>query len=227
MRTLPLALAFALPLAGCAHSSDVEIRNPLVAGAIDNNRIVKPHEYVENARGLPRGAVADEAALLSVDGQQICFGLTLHELDPIDFREMDVAVKTPEGAPLEQARVEPEPVTFKTYEGLVPETRVTGEETYCSRRDTNNVCVAWQTRPTHVTTMVRGDVKVYEARGRLCFDNQKAVTPATQQVTLQVKLRRRLSGESGAAAVGGFGFWGAGGGSKATVFRWGFPGGKG
>src|SRR5262245_31935251 len=107
MRTLPLTLALAVPLMGCAHSSDVELRDPLAAGAVDINRIVKPHDYIENHRGLPRGSVADEAMLVSVDAQQICFGLTMHELDPIDFGEMEVELKTPDGAALAEARVEP------------------------------------------------------------------------------------------------------------------------
>ncbi len=226
MRTLPFALAFVIPLVGCTHASDVELRNPLVAGAIDNNRIVKPHDYIENQRGLPKGSVADEATLVAVDPQQVCFGLTMHELDPIDFREMEVALKTPEAPAVETARVQPEPVTFQSYDGLVPETRVVGEETVCSRRDGNGVCIAWATQPVRSTAMVPGAVKVYEARGRVCFDNQKAVTRTTQQVTLEVKMRRRLN-QGGAVVGGGFGFWGAGGGSKEIVFRWGFPGSKG
>jgi hypothetical protein len=223
MRTTPLRilnLALVLSLVGCVHESDVELRNPLLAGAVDTNRIVKPHEYVENHRGLPRGSVADTATLLSIDAQQICFGLTMHELDPIDFREMEVELKTPKGESAGQARVDPTPVTFQSYEGLVPEVRVTGEETVCSRRDGNGICVAWQTRPTHATTMVPGEVRVYEAQGRLCFDNRQLVTASTEQVSLLVKMRRRMS------QGGGFGFFGAGGGSKEMVFRWGFPGSK-
>jgi hypothetical protein len=225
MRTLTLALALglALPLGGCAHAPDVELRNPLVAGAVDNNHIVKPHDYVENNRGLPKGSVADEAALLSVDAQQICFGLTMHELDPIDFKEMDVELKTSDSAPVEIARVEPEPVTFRNYDGLVPEVTVTGEQTVCARRNTDGVCTAWETHPIKTAHMVPGEVKVYEARGRLCFDNQRLVTAATNQVDLVIKMRRRLNVEQ---PVGGFGMWGGGGNSKKIAFRWGFPGSK-
>jgi hypothetical protein len=224
MRTVTLAFAFgiALPLAGCAHAADVELRNPLVAGAVDNNHIVKPHDYVENHRGLPKGSVADEAALLSVDAQQVCFGLTMHELDPIDFREMDVELKG-SGEPIETARVEPEPVTFQSYDGLIPEVTVTGEQTVCARRNPDGICTAWETHPIKTAQMVPGVVKVYEAKGRLCFANQNAVTASTNQVDLVIKMRRRLNV---AQPMGGFGMWGGGGSAKKIAFRWGFPGSK-
>jgi hypothetical protein len=226
MRRFTLSLALGLSLAGCAHAPDVEVRNPLVAGAVEDNKIVKPHDYVENNRGLPRGSVADEAALLSLDAQQICFGLTMHELDPIDFREMDVELSTPKGPTIEQARVEPTPVTFQSYDGLVPETRVTGEQTVCSHRNGDGICTAWDTRPIKSTTMVPGQVKVYEAKGRLCFANPNAVTAATNEMALIVKLRRRLSSAEPVVA-GGFGMWGmAGGGQKKIAFRWGLGGGS-
>ena len=167
-----LALALPVLFMGCAHESDIQIQNPLGASTVGNSQIVKPHDYIENQRGLPRGSVADMAELISADPQQICFGLTMHELDPIDLHEMEVALKTDKAGPNEQARLEPAPVTFASYDGLVPETTVTGEETYCASRNGEGVCLAWRTRPV-----------TRSAATRPCFPNGPTSTRAGGSTT--------------------------------------------
>ncbi|MFI5289406.1 MAG: hypothetical protein ACHQ17_07145 [Polyangia bacterium] len=205
-------------VSGCAHESDIEIRNPLAVHAIDANQIVKPHDYAENARGLPPGSMADQAQLVSMAPAQVCFGVSLHELDPIDLRSVEAELSAPKVDATDDAKVWAEQPTFKQYDGLVPEQRETGTETVCSSRDSDGVCQGWQTRPTYATVYVHGPVKVYETRGRLCFPNHGLATPATEQVSLKLVMRR----EGGAAVRVGYGLYGGfGGGSKKVVFRWG------
>jgi hypothetical protein len=227
MRHALVVSLFASSLIGCAHSSDIEIGNPLVIGSVERNQIVKPHEYTENQRGLPRGSMDDQAAIVSADGTAVCIDLTMHELDPIDFREADFKLTAKDAEAIDAPRVESGPARTATYDGLVEHRELTGHETYCADRNGEGVCTSWQTRPTYATKMVPGPVQVYEARGRLCFDNSKSVLSAsTPQLALEVKMRRRLS--SGAAAtpaanIMSFGLAGVGS-KKAVVFRWGFAG---
>src|SRR4051812_25688880 len=95
MKNLALLSMLAAMTAGCLHSSDLEMRNPILAHAVDPNRIVKDHGYAEQARGLPAGAMADEAILLRADPQEVCFAVTLHEFDSIDLREVEATVSAP------------------------------------------------------------------------------------------------------------------------------------
>lgn len=208
-----------LVAAGCLHSPDVEIKNPIVSRAVDANRIVKDHGYAEQAHGLPAGSLADEAFLTAADPGKLCFAVTMRELAPIDLHEVAVALSAPGKDAVEQAQAWSEPATMQTYEGLVPERRETGVETVCSSHDSNGVCVAWQTHPVYATVYVRGPVNVYQARGKLCFANT-LLTSVTEQIALELRLARQ------AGEVATVGMWGGfGGGTKKTVFRWGFVGG--
>src|SRR5262245_49247421 len=116
-------------LVGCTHASDIEIRNPMTAHALDQNKIVKPHDYIERQRGLPPGSVADEAQLITLDPQQICFAVQLHEIDPVDLNQVEVRLSAPKLEPATDAQVWPEATTSTTYNGLIPERREVGTET--------------------------------------------------------------------------------------------------
>jgi hypothetical protein len=72
-----LAVAGAIVLSACA-PIDQTIRNPLSSRRIDGNRIVKGHSGEERFWGLSRGTLTEQASLVSVDEQRICFLVTLH-----------------------------------------------------------------------------------------------------------------------------------------------------
>jgi hypothetical protein len=204
LRLLVVAAALA---SGCVHASDTVIRHPLLAGGVDPNRIIKTHDFIEGARRLPPGSVADEAVLLSLDAQQACFAVVLHELQPIDLRDVDATLSAPKsGAESSALKVWPEPSQVRTYDGLVPEQRQVGENTTCVTRDAYGNCLTWHTEPVYQTVMVPGPVNVYEARGRVCIANHATIMPASDQMSLDVRVRK------------------AGFGSKRTVFRWGLAG---
>jgi hypothetical protein len=208
-----LALSFLSLLAvGCVHSSDIELHNPIVTHAVEPNRIVKDHGYAENARGLPAGALADEAILTTADPAKVCFAVTLHELAPIDLQGVEASLESPKKDPIENAQLWAEPTTFQTYDGLIPEQREVGTQTVCASHNSDGTCASWTTHPVYQTFYIRGPVNVYQARGKLCFANQ-FVTSATEQITLALKLQR----QGGVVQVGWFGA-----GAKKIVFRWGF-----
>src|SRR5436309_2155946 len=115
----------ALCAAGCVHASDIDLKNPLVSHAVDANRIVKDHGYAEQARGLPPGALADEATLLAASPSQLCFGVTMRELAPIDLRDLEVSLSAPKKDELVQAQMWPEPTQAQVFDGLIPEQRET------------------------------------------------------------------------------------------------------
>jgi hypothetical protein len=229
MRHALVASLFASSLIGCAHNSDIEMGNPLVVGSVEQNQIVKPHEHAENQHGLPRGSMDDQATIISASDTEVCIDVTMHELDPIDFREADFKLTAKDSDVIDAPKVDSTPARAATYDGLVEHKELTGHETYCADRNGEGICTSWKTRPTYTISMVPGPVQVYEARGRLCFDNSKRVLSSnTPQLALEIKMRRRLS-EGGRATpmakIMSFGLAGIGG-NKSVVFRWGF-GGKG
>jgi hypothetical protein len=203
MRTLwLLPLAFAV---GCA-SPDIMIHNPITVRAVDSNRIVRPHDYIERQRGLPPGSVADEASMTSADGERVCFAITMHELAPIDLRAAEASLRAPKADSVNEAQVWADPPTFQTYDGLIPERQQVGTETVCSYRDQYGNCQSWRTQPLYATVYIRGPVNVYQTRGSLCFPNRNVFTAITEMLTLEVKVRRQ----------------GLMAGSKGLAFHWGF-----
>jgi hypothetical protein len=222
---IPLVLSCLVLCAGCTRSSDVEIRNPLIAGAVDASTIVKTHTRTEDHFGLPRNALSDEAWLVSVDASTICIGLTLRETDPISFNEMEAKLTASTGASAAPNDVHQEPVTATAHEGRVPMQQQTGESYSCTKRDDVGNCLAWSAEPTYATTYVPGTVEVHEARGRVCFPNNGIVTKATTQLTLEVEVRRRAPRDGNQNPWAAFG--GSGTGEKDVTFRWGFQAGSG
>jgi hypothetical protein len=218
---LVFALAASLAaLVGCV-PTDVIIRQPVVAGAVDRNSIVKEHRYAENSRGLPPGAMSDSAALTRVSEQDVCFDVTMHELDPIDMQTVRAKLSVSGQVPREQAQLWPEQPVQRPYSGMVPERVQTGYETYCSAHAYNGVCLSWATRPVYGIVMRPGTVNVYETRARMCFPNGGFVSPVTENVVLELTVPRPA--RSFETTYTGWGWaWGAG--DKRTRFAWGFAG---
>lgn len=218
--TCSFAIATALTgVLGCV-PVDINIRHPLVAGAIDANSVVKEHRYVENTRGLPPGALSDTASLTRVGGQDICFDVTMRELDPIDMTSVHAKLDVMGQVARDQAQLWPEQPVARPYSGLVPERVQTGYESYCAARAYNGVCVAWATRPMYGVVMRPGTVNVYETRARMCFPNGGFVARTTEAVVLELTLARPA--KSFETAYNGY--WGWGAGDKRTRFAWGFIG---
>jgi hypothetical protein len=215
---LCLAIACSLASAGCI-VGDVTIRHPLTAGQLDQNLITKEHRVAESSRGLPPGAMSDQAALTRVSEQDICFDVTMRELDPIDMHSVRVKLEAVGQPPREQAQLWPEQPVSRNYMGLVPERVQTGYQNYCTAYAYNGVCIAWATRPIYGIVMRPGNVNVFETRGRMCFPNGGLVTPRTEAIKLELVVPRPAkSFESGYTG------WGWGPGDKRTVFAWSFAG---
>jgi hypothetical protein len=214
------AVATGLLVSGCGMMTDITIRHPLMSGAIDKNTIVKEHGFAENARGLPRGTMSDQASLTRLGDQDICFDVIMHELDPIDMRSVRAKLEVQGQVAREQAQLWPEQPITRDYNGLVPVRVQTGYQTYCSARAYNNVCIAWQTRPTYGVVMQPGNVQVFETRARMCFPNGGFVAQTTEAVRLELTVPRPAKSFEGSYT--GWGVWGAG--DKRTSFAWGLEG---
>jgi hypothetical protein len=211
---------------GCAPAVDTIIRQPLVAGAVDQNTVTKPHHYAERSRGLPMGVMSDTAAITRLGDKDVCFDVTMHELDPIDMNTVHAKLDVPGHVVLDGAQLWPEQPVAHAYPGIVPTRVQTGYETYCSSTSYTGACVAWSTRPTYGVVMQPGEVNVYETRARMCFQNGGAVTPATATVRLDLTVPRPAKSFE-TSYNPGLGGWMWGPGDKRTVFRWGFSGAEG
>lgn len=194
---------------GCA-TPEVTVKNPLASGgALAPSRIAKPHSWAESSSGLPPGSMTDEAVLDTLDAQQLCVTVTLHELAAIDLNAAKLNFELSPG-PTVIPTIAAEPPVVQNYNGLMAVRTQTGSREECTYRNGQSIC---DTRPIYSTTMVPGPVQVFATRGRLCVANNKLVTAETRKVTLNVSLPTFTPGG---------GFMGMGGGSKDIDFTWGF-----
>lgn len=206
---------------GCGLSTDIAIRHPLVGGAgVAQNTIVKEHGYAENQRGLPRGAMSDQASLTRLGAEDICFDVVMHELDPIDMRSVHAKLEVWGQVAREQAQLWPEQPVARDYQGLVPQRVQMGYVSYCTVRAYNGVCLAWSTRPRYGTVMRPGRVSVYESRARMCFPNGGFVTDTTEAIRLELTVPRPAASYQSTYT----GWWAWGAGDKRTAFGWSFDG---
>jgi hypothetical protein len=205
MRPNSLTLvAFACVAAsGCVRASDIDIRHPLVARAVDPNQIVKPHGFAEQNRGIPPGSLSDQAVLMELSEQRVCFDATVRELAPVDLSTGMSTMSTPGYEAVAGAQVQADPPSVTPYNGLVPIRTQVGMQRVCTARTYNGYCLAWAFQPVYATRFVPGRVDVYASHARMCFPNSGAVTAKTEQVRLE-----------------------ANAGSKKVVFRWGLVGGS-
>jgi len=122
--------AAAVAIAGCA-GPDMTMRNPILAGALDQNHIVKSHGYAESQNGLPPNSMSDEAVIDTLDKSQVCVNVSMHELAAHDMTQAEVKLTTDTGSLL-QPQLNAEPPTSQTYQGLVPHTERTGTRVVCN-----------------------------------------------------------------------------------------------
>jgi hypothetical protein len=194
-------------LAGCA-GPDITMPNPIVTGNLPANHIVKDHGFAESHSGLPVGSMADEATIESLDKNQICVTVSIHELAALDLTQAEVKLESSTGELL-QPQLNAQPPTQQTYQGLVPHTEQTGTRVVCNSTETQTTC---HSEPVYSTTMIPGPVDVFNTKGRLCAPTGNLVTPATKDLALKISM----------PTAGRGGFMGMGHGSKKVAFRWAF-----
>jgi hypothetical protein len=205
---LPTAL-IASALVGCA-GPDITMPNPIVAGSLAQNHIVKDHGFAESQNGLPVGSMSDEATIEALDKSQICVNVSLHELAALDLTQAEVKLESSTGSLL-QPQLNAEAPSQQTYQGLVPHTEQTGTRLECQSNASTGTTTC-QTRPVYTTTMIPGPVDVFNTRGRLCAANTNLVTPATKDLALKISTPTSARG----------GFLGTGHKNKNIAFRWAF-----
>jgi hypothetical protein len=204
--TFPFVIV-AAAAAGCA-GPDLTMANPIVAGHVPQNVVVKEHGFAESHNGLPVGSMADQAVIEAADKQQVCVTVSLHELAAIDLTTAEIKLTSNTGTLL-QPQLNADPPSQQTYQGLVAHTEQTGTRQVCRYDNGQTVC---ETQPIMSTTMVPGPVDVFNTKGRVCAQNQNLVTPTTTELALKIS--------TPTAAAGGF--MGMGRGSKNVTFRWAF-----
>jgi len=199
--------AVAVTSIGCA-GPDLTLPNPIVAGHVPTNVVVKPHGFAESRSGLPVGSMADQAVIEALDKQQVCVSVSLHELAAIDLTTAEIKFTSSTGSLL-QPQLNAEAPSQQTYQGLIPHTEQTGTRQVCRYDNGQTIC---ETQPIMSTTMIPGPVDVYNTKGRVCAQNQNLVTPETKELALKIS--------TPTAAPGGF--MGLSHGSKSVTFRWAF-----
>jgi hypothetical protein len=150
--------------------------------------VVIHYPQPEGYYALPPDSLADEAQLVSFDPAGACFAVQLRNLQeegqwsvPSSY---EITLEADDRAlPPPQVQVT-QPVA-RQYQGQVPEQHVTGSTTVCMSTNANTgACERWDTQPVYSTVMVPGIITVVEGGGTVCFQNDGALTPSTQLISL-------------------------------------------
>jgi hypothetical protein len=216
LASLSLLSAVAAFSTGCVHAATMEVPNPVTSKQVPSNAIPFPRPYAEAAHGLPGGTLTDEAALLSVDNDKICFKLTLRS----DGARADLA-KPGGWRVFLRGKPEFEDMTPEiTDEGDPEEKTMQGYETLASSAHQQVCDGEGHCYDRNITTTARipAEIKVETGKATVCFQNKGHLTGITEEMTLHLDDRTpQLSANQ--AQPGMFGAWGGG---QRVAFRWKF-----
>ncbi len=188
---------FAPLTAGCMHRAVVAaIPHPMTTGRMDETMIQHEYPSAENGRGLPAGALSDTASITRMDAEALCFDVRLRQIDEGGGEIWAVLEKwgialLADDVEITGASAETDDQVAQVYQGLNPVEVQTGQQTVCAQSDAQGRGTRYQTRPITETRMIPGPVTVVTGGGELCFPNEGRVTPATQRVRLEMRIRSR------------------------------------
>jgi hypothetical protein len=184
-------------LSGCLHRTVVAaIPHPMTTGSVDATMIQHEYPSEENNRGLPVGALSDSATITRMDAEAVCFDVRLRQIDEGGgeiwtlLENWTIGVLADE-VPLAQGSAETVDQVAQTYQGLNPVEVQTGSRMVCTRTNDQGQCTRRENQPITEIQMLPGPVTVVTGGGGLCFPNGGQVTPATQIVHLQMRIRSR------------------------------------
>jgi hypothetical protein len=177
--------ALTIACAACVNSRTIFVPNPVVAGAVQTNRIANPDTYLEGKAGLPRGSLAQEAVLTAADAQKVCFDLVLRTSaaspNLATLQGWRVYVLSDRGEPIERGNfAAPGETESSTVQGTASAVR-TRTETKCATPGEN--C---STKQVAVATPVATTVGVKTGTGSVCFPNKGVVTKSSYQLELHL-----------------------------------------
>jgi hypothetical protein len=194
-------IAWAVPLAaltaGCMHRAVVAaIPHPMTTGQLDATMIQHEYPSVESGRGLPPGALSDSASITRMDAEAICFDVHLRQIDEGNgeiwtvLDNWSIGVLSDDVA-IGDGTAQTDDQVAQVYQGLNPVEVQTGQQRVCTQTNAQGRCTRSQTQPITETQMLPGPVTVVTGGGTICFPNQGRVTPATQRLRLQMRIRSR------------------------------------
>jgi len=176
-------------------------QHPAKGGIEQVPALVDDNSRVEQQRGLPPGALTNDARLVRADPEAVCIAVTLRGLDRRypDLRNWRVVYRAqagPETEPVEDQapNVELVPVQAQVHNGLIPEQVQVGTEQVCSEVDQYNNCRRWSTRAVYATQWVPGPVEVSTGGGNICFANTQHLNLDTTAIALRLNAGRGAGG---------------------------------
>jgi len=174
-------------LNGCVNAVTVQIPHPVKYG-LQPNRIPQSDIERSNYLGLPSNTFTSEASLISVDANQVCFGVTIRiDGDRAQLADLSqwrvfmrgdprIEIMSPVfGPPAQQTAVQ--------MQGSVPRQQLVGYTTQCHRYGNSVQC---SQQPQYVTVRVPAIVNVLTGGGSVCFAHGGIVNLATEQLTLHL-----------------------------------------
>lgn len=180
-------------LMGCTRSVTTTIRHPLQVGQLDANRIPLTYHATERQRGLPIGVLNDEAEILELTPERVCFDVSLAAIadDGVeswtDLRNFEIGLDAGSELHIVSPEIVDHQPTAQQYHGLNPQEQLTGYRQVCAEENRNDECVRWERQPVYETVYVPGIVTVHNGGGQICFGNVNYITPATEGIKLVLR----------------------------------------
>lgn len=183
-----LVILFVILACGGPAVPTATLRQPMLAGQVDQNMVETNNSNVENEYALPSGTLRDSASLTTFTNGEACFSVTMAVAQPsseilIDSFQYELIVD-------DDIRVVAPRMTHirsnsAAFSGRQPVQIEDGYTQECAERNDNGECDRWEHRPNYINTYQPASIDVTTATGDVCFYAQ-AFTPQTGSLRLHV-----------------------------------------
>ncbi len=185
------AAAFVLAFASssCVVAATTVIPNPIThAGVVASNSIVSVDNERAGYYGVAAPVFANDASLLVLDAQRVCFAITLR----VERSNQQLAL--PQGwrvflrasgglEDMQPVFGPPSPVSSQSFPGSIPRQQFMGMYTDCMRIGYGMNCTQ---RPRYVTVRDPAMIPVSAGSSSVCFAHGGRITADTAEITLHL-----------------------------------------
>jgi len=177
---------------GGSHTESIEISHPAHVGYLEQNVIRHDYGGTEVEYGLPAGALADEASMVSLTPVEACFDVRVRNRDEHAARYVDLSrwrmlMETSEDVEMGPTAFVPKMVESAGFNGRRPRQVLNGYTTECVQTDPNtSACRRWEERPNYTTVYDPAVVTVVTGGAQLCFAHGGRITPQTEWIELHL-----------------------------------------
>jgi hypothetical protein len=190
-----LALVPALLAEDCVSAATTVIPNPAIHHSVAANLVPQADTERASFYDIPNLAFVNEATLLTLDGQNVCFAVTLR----VEGQQPQLAALTgwrvylrgdPDIEIMQPVFGPPTAPSVHTFQGSIPHQEYMGSLANCGRWGCSS-------SPRYMTVRQPANIPVITESGSVCFAHGGSVNAGTRQITLHLDahgdMTRRLA----------------------------------